>query len=86
MRIEPLDKSRLVLAYGLNWKRNEVSWSTGWDWQMLGRVGNRRPGLRLCDFKAARGVYVLERRGKPAYVGIARGDKGFAGRLVNHHR
>ena len=85
MALQPLDRSRLVLAYGRHWRRAEVRWSSGIQWQMLGRVGNRRPGLRLCDFGYARGVYVLESRKKPVYVGIARGGKGFAERLVKHH-
>ncbi|WP_353953565.1 hypothetical protein V6K52_09185 [Knoellia sp. S7-12] len=85
MALEPLDRSRLVLAFGRHWRRDEVRWSTGNQWQMLGRVSDRRPGLRLCDFGWARGVYVLELRKKPVYVGIARGRMGFAERLVKHH-
>jgi hypothetical protein len=83
--LEPMDKSRLILAYGRHWRRGEVCWSHGQRWQLLGRVGVKRPGLRMCDFGYARGVYVLERRGRPVYVGIARGAKGFAGRLTSHH-
>lgn len=42
MPLEPIDKSRLILAYGQHWRRSEVRWSHGKDWQMLGRVGTNR--------------------------------------------
>lgn len=53
---------------------------------MLGRTGQRRPGLRICDFRHAAGVYVLERRGRPIYAGLARSGEGFSARLVRHSR
>src|SRR3954469_9668088 len=82
----PLDRTRLIQAYGRHWRRNEVTWGSGWNWHMLGRVGSRRPVLRLCDFSYARGVYVLQWNETPTYVGIARGLEGFRTRLTKHHR
>lgn len=77
----------LVGAYGLHWKRNEVAWNPGRGrtWQMLGRRGTNRPGLRVCDFRKAAGLYVLEVRGLPVYVGLARSSEGIGLRLRGHH-
>lgn len=82
------EPSRLVASYGRHWRRDEVEWKLGSNsrWQMLGRINSNRPGLRLCDFRLARGVYVLEHRGRPSYVGIARGQDGFGSRLARHNR
>lgn len=76
----------LIGAYGIHWSRKEVNWhpGPGRSWQMLGRVSAVRPGLRICDFRFAAGVYVLERRGHPVYAGLARSDMGFGSRLKNH--
>jgi len=78
--------THLVGAYGLHWAKSEVDWPAGdrRPWQMLGRIGQRRPGLRICDFRRAAGVYVLERRGRPIYAGLARGSEGFGARMVRH--
>jgi len=80
--------THLVGAYGLHWARSQVDWPSGdrRPWQMLGRVGQRRPGLRVCDFRYAAGVYVLERRGRPIYAGLARSGEGFGARFVRHTR
>lgn len=84
MALDPIDPSRLILAYGRHWDPRQIQWSTGDNWQMLGRIGSKGQGLRLCDFGWARGVYVLERNKKPTYVGIARGRLGFSTRLMAH--
>lgn len=78
--------THLIGAYGLHWKRSEVDWSpgNGYSWQMLGRVGSVRPGLRICDFRHAAGVYVLEKRDRPVYAGVATGQGGFGDRLRLH--
>lgn len=78
----------LVGAYGLHWKRSEVSWTPGRGrpWQMLGRRGSIRPGLRVCDFRKAAGLYVLERNSVPVYVGLARSSEGIGFRLRSHHK
>lgn len=78
--------THLIGAYGLHWKRSEVDWfpGNGYSWQLLGRVGSVRPGLRICDFRYAAGVYVLEKRGRPVYAGVATGKGGFGNRLRPH--
>ncbi|KRC53367.1 MULTISPECIES: hypothetical protein [unclassified Nocardioides] len=78
--------THLIGAYGLHWKRSEVDWfpGNGYNWQMLGRIGSVRPGLRICDFRYAAGVYVLEKGGRPVYAGVATGKGGFGDRLRPH--
>jgi hypothetical protein len=51
---------------------------------MLGRRHARRPKLRVCDFRWAAGVYVLERSGHPTYTGLARSEQGLGARLLHH--
>lgn len=47
--------------------------------------GERRPGLRVCDFRPARGFYVLFDDHGAHYVGIARGQDGLGARLQKHN-
>ena len=83
-----MPNQHLVGAYGLHWAKSEVDWPDGSRrrWQMLGRVGSNKPRLRICDFRKAAGVYVLERRGRPIYAGLARSSEGFGPRLARHNR
>src|SRR4051794_5467602 len=67
------------------WLRNEVSWSTN-GWQLLGHRGHNRPGLQVCDFRKARGFYILFDDHGATYVGLARGTQGIGARLYHHHR
>lgn len=78
----------LVGAYGLFWDRHEIEWDAGrgTTYQMLGYRGDRRPRLEVCDFRRARGTYVLYNDYGPTYVGRARGNQGFGNRLSAHHR
>lgn len=78
--------THLIGAYGLHWSRKEVDWhpGAGRTWQLLGRRGSVRPGLRICDFRYAAGVYVLEKRGRPVYAGLARSNQGLGARLLTH--
>lgn len=78
--------THLIGAFGLHWERREVNWhpGSGRAWQLLGRGGNQSPGLRVCDFRYATGVYVLEKRGRPVYAGLARSDLGIGARLLRH--
>ena len=78
--------THLIGAYGLHWQRGEVDWhpGPGRTWQVLGRRGTNAPGLRICDFRYAAGVYVLEKRGRPVYAGLARSDQGVGARLLRH--
>ncbi len=78
--------THLIGAFGLHWARGEVDWhpGPGSSWQLLGRRGNRAPGLRVCDFRPAAGVYVLEKRSRPVYAGLARSGQGIGARLLAH--
>ena len=52
----------LIGAYGMFWDRDGVDWNPGSGpnaWRLLGRLGANRPGLRIADFRPARGVYLL---------------------------
>lgn len=78
----------LIAAYGMFWQANEVNWTPGLGkrWQMLGRRGRNSPSLRVCDFRAARGFYILFDDHGANYVGLARGQHGIGSRLVTHFR
>lgn len=76
----------LVGAYGLFWQRNEVFWRPGHgnSWQLLGRRGQNRGSLAVCDFRQARGFYILFDDYGARYVGLARGEQGIGQRLKSH--
>jgi hypothetical protein len=52
-----------IHAYGLFWDAEEINWTPragqGGRFQILGRIGEHRPGLQVCDFRRQRGLYVL---------------------------
>ena len=79
--------AHLVGAYGLFWDRWLVNWNPrqGNTWQLLGRRNTNAPALRVCDFRRARGVYVLYDDYGAKYTGIARGTGGIGQRLRRHH-
>lgn len=78
--------THLIGAYGLHWERGEIDWHPGHGrgWQLLGRRGHRKPGLRVCDFRFVAGVYVLEKRVRPVYAGLGRSGHGLGTRLMAH--
>lgn len=78
--------AHLVGAYGLFWERDEVDWlpGSGRAWQMMGRRKNNRGTLQVCDFRNARGFYLLLNDYGVTYVEIARGAQGLGGRLRTH--
>lgn len=78
----------LVGAYGEFWERDEVEWvpGRGRQWQLLGRLDRVNTGaIGVCDFRAARGIYILHDDHGAAYVGMARGTRGLGQRLRAHH-
>jgi len=79
-------KQHLVGAYGMFWERDAIDWNPGHgrSWQMLGAVGYNRGTLRVCDFRRARGIYLLFNDYGATYVGLARGQQGFGQRLHAH--
>lgn len=80
-------EEQIFNAYGLFWERSEVVWRPGQGGrrQLLGRVGTRRPGLRMCDFRASAGIYILWNDYRAVYVGMARGNEGLMQRLADHN-
>ncbi len=83
-----MSREHLFGAFGMFWERDSVDWAPGVGgraWQLLGYKGERRPGLRLCDFRSARGFYLLFDDHGAHYVGIARGQEGLGARLQKHH-
>jgi hypothetical protein len=73
----------------LFWNVDEVEWFPGAGnrkrFRLLGRIGQRRGKLQVCDFRLVRGIYVLYDDYGPYYVGLAR-DRGIGGRLRRHRR
>ena len=74
----------LIGAYGLFWRRDEVRWDQR-GWQLLGYRGTNLPGLRVCDFRAARGIYVLFNDHGAHYVGLADSNEGGIGARLHRH-
>jgi hypothetical protein len=59
----------------LFWNADEVNWSRrdgNGPFRLLGKVGNKWPGLQVCDFREQRGIYVLYDNYGPYYVGLTR--------------
>lgn len=82
------DKAHLIGAYGMLWDRDAVNWNPGSGpqaWQMLGYVNKIHPALRVCDFRRARGFYILFDEFRATYAGLARGKGGIGARLREHH-
>ncbi|CAB4955177.1 unannotated protein [freshwater metagenome] len=78
-----------IRGYGMFWDRTEVDWAPGAgnadQYRLLGRIGERRPRLQVCDFRAQRSIYVLYDDHGPYYVGLAR-DQDIGNRLRDHTR
>lgn len=84
----PPVSEHLIGAFGMFWKREEVNWKRGSgpvSWELLGYLGQQRPGLRVCNFRRAAGFYVLWNDYRATYVGLARGDGGLGARLRAHN-
>jgi hypothetical protein len=73
-----------ILNYGMFWRREEVEWhpGTGSDFRLIGRQGERKPGLRMADFREQSGIYILYGNYGVFYVGIS---EQLGIRLRNHH-
>jgi hypothetical protein len=76
-----------IRCYGLFWNADEVEWnradSSSNRFRLLGRIGQNKGKLQVCDFRTVRGIYVLNDDYGPYYVGLAR-DAGIGGRLRRH--
>lgn len=77
----------LIKSYGLFWRRDEVEWCPGQGvkcaFRLMGRQGCNLPGLRLADFRAQQGIYILYGNHGPHYVGLTR-KQGLGKRLKDH--
>lgn len=71
-----------IRAYGLHWLRGEVEWGAG-SASLAGRIGERRPKLRVANFWTQTGIYVLHDDYGPYYVGLVR-DQHLGVRLAQH--
>jgi hypothetical protein len=83
----PALKDHLIGAYGLFWDRHGVIWNpgSGDTWQLLGYRNQNYPAARVCDFRTAKGVYILYDDHGATYSGIARGIGGLGARLRTHN-
>lgn len=76
-----------IKGFGLFWDAAEVDWSPGRgnssNYRLLGRVGQNRGTVAVCDFRPQRGIYVLYDDYGPYYVGLAR-DQDMGNRLRVH--
>jgi len=83
----------LVQAYGLFWRAEEIDWSPGAGrsaegvprFALLGRRGANTPSLRMVDFRAQHGVYILYGDLGPYYAGIVT-HQGLGTRLKQHRQ
>jgi len=77
-----------ILNYGLFWRREQVEWhpgkGTGEGFRLIGRRGERKPGLRLADFREQSGIYILYGNYGVFYVGIVTSCR-LGIRLREHH-
>lgn len=78
-----------VKSYGLFWRRDEVDWfpGTGRSFRLLGRQGERLPGIRVVDIREQTGIYILYSNHGPYYVGLTRTSLGIRMRthLTDEH-
>ena len=76
-----------IQNYGLFWRRDEVDWNPGKGktFELLGRIGAKRPSIQIADFRYQQGIYILYGSYGPYYVGLAnRDNRGLGKRLEEH--
>lgn len=76
-----------IRSYGMFWHRSEVDWSpgagNGGKFRLLGRIGQNRGTIQVCDFRTQRGIYVLYDDHGAYYVGLAK-ERDLGLRLRDH--
>jgi hypothetical protein len=76
-----------VTSFGLFWRRDEVTWQPGQGnrdtFRLLGRLGQNRGSLRVCNFRKQQGIYILYDEYGPCYTGLTRAQ-GLGKRLRDH--
>ena len=71
-----------ISSYGLFWRRDDVIWTRDdlddddefegpFKFLMVGKIGEKKPKLRMCDFRFQQGIYILYDEYGPVYVGLA---------------
>jgi hypothetical protein len=79
----------LIKAYGLFWQADEIDWNPGsgrrGGFRLLGRVGRNVGTVRVADFRAQQGLYILYGNYGPYYVGLVR-EQALGKRLKDHQR
>jgi hypothetical protein len=76
-------RNSLIHAYGLFWRRDEITWTPGHGkkFRLLGRCGTNKGSLRVLDARAQEGIYILYGNYGPYYVGLT---KSLGQRLKDH--
>ena len=77
-----------IQSYGLFWSWYEIDWHPGrgnkHKFELLGNIGERRPSIRVADFRKQTGIYILYNEYGPTYVGKAESSEGLGARLRQH--
>lgn len=71
-----------VSSFGLFWRRDQVIWTRDdveeedelegrFKFVLLGKRGEKRPKLRVCDFRLQQGIYILYDEYGPVYLGLS---------------
>ena len=71
-----------ISSFGLFWRRDQTIWTRDdieeedeldgkFRFLMLGKIGEKRPKLQVCDFRFQQGIYILYNEYGPVYVGLA---------------
>ncbi len=71
-----------ITSFGLFWRRDDVIWTRDklsnddelegpFKFLMIGKIGEKKPKLRMCDFRFQQGIYILYHEYGPVYVGLA---------------
>jgi len=72
-----------IRCFGLFWSADEVNWEPGTGnlgaFRLLGRVGQNRPTVAVCDFQAAEGHLCSVRRLRPLLRGRGIGHGPWTG-------
>ncbi len=78
-----------IRAYGMFWHADQVTWSPGQGRgnrsELLGRLGKQAPKLRIVNFWAQQGIYVLYNDYGAYYVGRTSGATMNLGKRLRQH-
>jgi hypothetical protein len=71
-----------VSSFGLFWRRDQVIWTrddieeedeleSQFKFVLFGKLGHKRPKLKVCDFRFQQGIYILYDEYGPVYLGLS---------------